>query len=170
MVIDDKKVVSVSYELLVSDDGSETLVEKTDSESPFVFLLGSGGLLEAFEDNLKGLKVGDKFDFVIKAEEGYGMREEDQVAQVPIDAFLNSEGKMDEEMVKVGNYLPMMDNEGNRLNGMVHAIDEKFITMDFNHPLVSKDLHFIGEVIDIREATSEELSHGHVHGEGGVEH
>ncbi len=170
MVIDDKKVVSVSYELLVSDNGSETLVEKTDAESPFVFLYGSGGLLEAFEDNLKGLKVGDKFDFIIKAEEGYGMREEDQVAQVPIDAFLNSEGKMDEEMVKIGNFLPMVDNEGNRLNGMVHEINEKFITMDFNHPLVSKDLHFIGEVKDVREASSEELAHGHVHGEGGVEH
>lgn len=170
MVIENKKVVSVSYELMVSEDGTETLVEQTEKDSPFVFLFGSGGLLEAFEDNLKGLKVGDKFDFVIKAEEGYGMREDDQVAQVPREAFLNSEGHMDEEMVKVGNYLPMVDNEGNRLNGMVQEVDEKFVTMDFNHPLVGKDLHFKGQVVDIRDATSEEISHGHVHGEGGVEH
>jgi FKBP-type peptidyl-prolyl cis-trans isomerase SlyD len=170
MVIENNTVVSVSYELYVNEDGTENLVEQTEPNNPFVFLFGSGGLLEAFEDNLKGLKEGDTFDFVIKAEEGYGNREEDQVAKVPIDAFLNSEGKMDEEMVKIGNYLPMVDNEGNRLNGMVQDVDDKFVTMDFNHPLVDKDLHFKGEVTSIREATSDEISHGHVHGEGGVHH
>jgi FKBP-type peptidyl-prolyl cis-trans isomerase SlyD len=170
MKVENKKVVSVSYELFALEDGSETLVEQTEAENPFVFLFGSGGLLEAFEDNLSGKKVGDKFDFVIKANEGYGMREDDQVAQVPIEAFQNSDGEIDEEMVKIGNYLPMVDNEGNRLNGMVHEVNEKFVTMDFNHPLVGKDLHFVGEVLDIREATADEISHGHVHGEGGVHH
>ena len=170
MVIEDKKVVSVSYELLVKEDGAETLIEKTEEDAPFVFLFGTSGLLEDFEENLKGLKKGDKFDFTIPSEKGYGLRENENIANIPIEAFLNAEGEMDDEMVKVGNYLPMVDSEGNRLNGMVQEISEKNITMDFNHPLAEKDLHFVGEVLDIREATAEELSHGHVHGEGGVHH
>jgi FKBP-type peptidyl-prolyl cis-trans isomerase SlyD len=170
MVVENNKVVSVSYELSIDEDGAETLVEKTEDDNPFVFLFGSGGLLEAFENNLKGLKAGDKFDFVIKSDEGYGQREDDQVANIPIEAFMNGEGELDEEMVKIGNYLPMVDNEGNRLNGLVQQVDDKHVTMDFNHPLVGKDLHFQGQILDIRTATSEEIAHGHVHGEGGVEH
>ncbi|HET6245406.1 MAG: peptidylprolyl isomerase [Bacteroidetes bacterium] len=170
MVVEDKKVVSVSYELSVKEDDAETLIEKTEENNPFVFLFGAGGLLEAFEGNLKGLKPGEKFDFTIAAEHGYGMREKDNVAHIPIEAFLNSEGEMDNEMVRVGNYLPMVDSEGNKLNGMVQDISDKQITMDFNHPLAEKDLRFVGEVLEVRTATEEEITHGHVHGEGGVHH
>ena len=71
---------------------------------------------------------------------------------------------MDEENVKVGVTLPMVDNEGNRLYGKVQEITAEYVKMDFNHPLAGQDLHFKGEVLEIREATEEELAHGHAHG------
>lgn len=170
MIIDDKKVISVSYELTVVEDGEETLVEKTEDNNPFVFLFGSGQLLESFENNLKGLKAGDKFDFVIDYKSGYGERDHTNVASIPVEAFKDNEGEIDFEMVKVGNMLPMVDNEGQRLNGFVQEIGQEFVTMDFNHPLAEKDLHFNGEVLNVRVASKDELAHGHVHGEGGHHH
>lgn len=74
---------------------------------------------------------------------------------------------MDTEIIKVGNLVPMVDGEGNHLQGKVEQITDKFVKMDFNHPLAGKDLHFVGTVGTIREATSDEISHGHVHGPGG---
>jgi FKBP-type peptidyl-prolyl cis-trans isomerase SlyD len=73
-------------------------------------------------------------------------------------------------MVKVGNMLPMVDQDGNRMQGLVIDINDDFVTMDFNHPLADKDLHFVGKVLNIRNASADEIAHGHVHGEGGIHH
>jgi FKBP-type peptidyl-prolyl cis-trans isomerase SlyD len=73
-------------------------------------------------------------------------------------------------MVKVGNTLPMTDNEGNRLQGVVEEITDVHVRMDFNHPLAGQDLRFKGIVLDIRDASAEELAHGHVHGPHGHHH
>jgi FKBP-type peptidyl-prolyl cis-trans isomerase 2 len=73
---------------------------------------------------------------------------------------------LDEKLVQVGNTIPMRDNAGNRLNGVVKAVTDSNVNMDFNHPLAGNHLFFSGEVTDVREATDEELSHGHVHAEG----
>jgi FKBP-type peptidyl-prolyl cis-trans isomerase SlyD len=170
MIIENKKVVSVNYHLTVKENNQEVLVEKTDAEHPFVFLFGAGGLLEAFENNLKGKKVGDSFDFNIDAENGYGLVDEDSIVTIPIEAFKAEDGTIDEETVKVGNTLPMTDNEGNRLQGVVDEITDVHVRMDFNHPLAGEDLHFKGIVLDIRDASEEELAHGHVHGPHGHHH
>ncbi|MBK7182636.1 MAG: FKBP-type peptidyl-prolyl cis-trans isomerase [Bacteroidetes bacterium] len=162
MTIDLNKVVSVNYHLTIK--GTEEHVEQTSKENPFLFLYGTGGLLPDFENNLKGKKVGDSFDFFIDAVNGYGVRDEQHVVMIPIDAFLGEDGKLDEENVKVGVTLPMVDNEGNRLYGKVQEITAEYVKMDFNHPLAGQDLHFKGEVLEIREATEEELAHGHAHG------
>jgi FKBP-type peptidyl-prolyl cis-trans isomerase SlyD len=172
MIVENKKVVSVNYHLTVKDEknGGETLVEKTDAANPFVFLYGAGGLLEEFENNLKGKKVGDSFDFYITAENGYGTRNDDHIVNIPVEAFKGEDGELDAEMVAVGNVLPMVDRDGNRLQGTVQEITDTYVRMDFNHPLAGQDLHFKGEVVEIREATEEEMSHGHVHGPGGHHH
>lgn len=73
-------------------------------------------------------------------------------------------------MIKVGNYVPMMDNAGHQHQGLVVNVGLESITLDFNHPMAGKTLHFTGTIAAIREATAEELDHGHVHGEGGHEH
>jgi len=171
-VISDKHVVSVSYHLQVpGENGSEeTTIEKTQENEPFMFLFGSGGLLPEFEQNLAGKKAGDKFDFRIAAENGYGRYQIEHVVNIPIQAFLDENGKLDTEMVVVGNMLPMIDSEGNRLMGQVKEVALDHVRMDFNHPLAGKDLHFTGEVVDVREATAEELDHGHAHGPGGHHH
>jgi FKBP-type peptidyl-prolyl cis-trans isomerase SlyD len=172
MMIDDKMVVSVNYRLTVSSDGSiqEELVEETNAEQPFVFLFGVGGLLEEFENNLRGLKSGDVFDFVIKSENGYGVNNDENVVRIPMAAFVADGEELDTEMVSPGNFLPMVDDRGNQMQGLVLEVTEEHIVMDFNHPLAGKDLHFSGTVNDIRSASAEELSHGHVHGAGGHQH
>jgi FKBP-type peptidyl-prolyl cis-trans isomerase SlyD len=168
MVIENNTVVSVNYNLSLKATGEQ--IEQTSKEHPFVFLFGAGGLLEDFENNLKGKKAGDQFDFFIDHARGYGVRDEQHVVMIPIAAFLGEDGKLDAENVKVGVTLPMVDNDGNRLYGKVEEITAEFVKMDFNHPLAGKDLHFKGEILNIRTASADEIAHGHVHGEHGHHH
>jgi FKBP-type peptidyl-prolyl cis-trans isomerase SlyD len=74
------------------------------------------------------------------------------------------DGKVDESLVKVGNKIPMQDSEGHRLTGVVKSLENDAVVMDFNHPLAGNSLFFKGEVTHIRQATEEEISHGHLHG------
>ena len=85
------------------------------------------------------------------------------VVDLPLNIFEN-EGKIDYSIIKIGNMLPMQDNEGNHLHGIIKEISDNTVKMDFNHPLSSQDLYFEGEIVDVREATAEDLQHGHVHG------
>jgi FKBP-type peptidyl-prolyl cis-trans isomerase SlyD len=172
MIINNNTVVSVNYKLTVSDNNfeSEELIEETFSGEPFTFLSGSGGLLEEFESNLNGLAAGAKFDFKIKSENGYGQSSQENVVRIPLNAFVPEGEELDTEMVSAGNYLPMVDDQGNHMQGLVVEVSEEFVVMDFNHPLAGKDLHFQGEVVDVREASADEVAHGHVHGEGGHQH
>ena len=172
MNIENKTVVSVKYTLFspnkITDE--ETQVEKADETHPLIWLYGTGSMIEDFEANLKGKKKGDTFDFRIIAEKAYGNNDPSYIVTVPLDSFRNKEGKIDPEMVKVGNTLPMTDNHGNHLQGKIVEISLTEVRMDFNHPMAGKDLHFIGEILDVRKASAEELEHGHVHGPGGHHH
>ena len=168
MKIENNSVVSVNYLLSKKDTGEK--IEQTSKEHPFVFIFGTGGLLEDFETNLRDKKAGDTFDFFIDHKRGYGVRDEQHLVNIPIEAFADGEGKFDDENVKIGATLPMVDNEGGRLFGMVAEITKEYVKMDFNHPLAGQDLHFKGEVLDVRPASEEELTHGHVHGEHGHHH
>jgi FKBP-type peptidyl-prolyl cis-trans isomerase SlyD len=172
MIIENKKVVSLNYVLTTptAEKGGEELIEKTTTENPFVFLYGAGGLLEQFESELKSLKVGDAFDFIIDAKNAYGLSHSDHIVEIPKTAFQDKDGNIDEEMVNEGNVLPMVDHEGNRMEGLIVGITETSIKMDFNHPLAGKDLHFKGEVLEVRDASEEEIAHGHVHGAQGHQH
>lgn len=172
MIITKDKVVSVAYELSLVSDESE-LVEKVNGNNPLVYLQGHGNLLPKFESYLDGLKVGDKFDFVLNTEEAYGKSSPEAIVDLPKTVFM-VEGEVEEGLLEVGNNIPMMDNSGNRLNGRVVDVNDSTVKMDFNHPLAGESLHFKGEVVEIREATEEELAHGHIHrasscGEGGCD-
>ena len=170
MNISDDKAVSVNYYLTASKNNQpEELIEQTSVEHPFVFLYGFGGVLPDFESNLNGKKKGDKFDFHIGAEKAYGKFEKDYVVKIDRAAF-EVDGKFDDARIKVGEDIEMNDADGNRLVGKVLEITDAHVEMDFNHPLAGFDLHFIGEVLDVREATQEELDHGHIHGPGGHHH
>lgn len=162
MEITDKKVVSLTY-VLRQDSAEGAIVEQVDNSNPLTFLFGSGNLLPKFEENLSGLKIGDGFEFGLSSEDAYGPVVDNAIVDVPKNIF-EVEGKIDENILKVGNMVPMMDNEGRRLNGKILEISDVVVKMDFNHPMAGENLHFKGEVTEIREATEEELAHGHVHG------
>lgn len=157
-------VVSISYQL--TEKGSDVLVEKVTADDPFVFLMGAGNLLEAFEQQLTGLSVGDTFDFILESEEAYGPVDENAIVKVPVEAFFIN-GKFAEDLVVVGKPIRMQDQYGNPLIGTVIERGLENVTIDFNHPMAGKALHFRGEILAIRPATEEELEHGHVHGPGG---
>ncbi len=168
MNISNNKVVSLTYELKHDNAQGET-IEITDKNSPLVFLYGAGMMLPKFEQNLDNLKVNDNFEFTLEAEEAYGPLIEEAVIDLPIDVFM-VEGKIDPEMLQVDNIIPMQDNQGNPLEGKIVEVGEETVKMDFNHPMAGKNLHFTGTIIDVRDATEEEVNHGHVHGAHGHQH
>ncbi len=165
MQIADKKVVSVTYTLKLDNESGNTL-EEVKQDAPLQFLYGSGNLLPKFEENLSGLNPGDTFEFKLNSEEAYGEASDDKVVDVPKEVFV-VDGKLDEKLLQIGNTVPMMDKNGNRLNGTVAEIKDDAVVMDFNHPLAGDSLFFTGAVTEVRDATEEELSHGHVHQHGG---
>ena len=167
MIVEDKKVVSIIYELR-KDDATGEVVENLDDKNPLVFLYGSGNLLPRFEENLAGLKQGDNFSFMLKSEEAYGSVQDNAVVNVPLDVF-RVDGEIDKNLLKIGNTIPMLDREGRRLNGVVKEISDNDVKMDFNHPMAGSDLFFKGQVTEIREANEDELQHGHVHSSGSCE-
>ena len=170
MIVAPNVVVSAIYQLRASSDKNPVHdIEQVDESNPLVFIFGSGMMIPGFEKQLEGLKAGDQFKFDITPEDGYGFPDKEAIIKLPIEIF-KQDNLIDFEVLKVGNILPMSDNEGNMLRGKVLAYNDTDVTMDFNHPLAGMNLHFNGAVLSIREATMDELAHGHVHGDGGVEH
>jgi len=168
LTVSENKVVRLTYELS-EDSKKEEIIEKVDTDQPATFLFGVGGLLPEFEENLFGLKQGDSFNFSIASENAYGPIDPNALVDIPKEAF-TIDGKLQEDMLQVGSILPMRDNEDNFLQGRIMELRDDVVIMDFNHPLAGKDLYFKGTIVDVREATAEEISHGHVHGEGGHHH
>lgn len=170
MKIEKDTVVTVSYRLHAEvNGGTKEFIEETTAERPFVFLYGYQGVIEDFEKNLKGLTVGQAFDFVVSPENGYGDIDEDAIVDLPYEVFA-IDGQVDKSMLTVGSILPMSDNNGRQFEGKILETSEEGVTMDFNHPMAGKTLYFSGSVTDVRPATREELAHGHVHGPGGHHH
>ena len=163
-------VVSVHYELKVEKDGQLVTADKSNPSQPLVYIQGAGMLLPDFESNLAGKTTGDKVDFKVSAEKGYGVRNEEEIVKIPIESFKDKDGNVDTSTVKLGNVLPMMDDQGNQFQGIVCDITDESVVMDFNHPMAGKELNFSVTVVDVRPATKEELEHGHVHGAGGHHH
>ncbi len=157
MKITEDKFVSLSYDLNVGEGDERELMEKATKERPLNFVFGMGMMLEAFEKYLNGLEAGDKFSFSLTSDEAYGEYEEDRIVELPKNIF-EVEGKFDDEKVVPGAMLPMMDMNGNRLDGAVVEVKDDQVVMDFNHPLAGETLHFDGEVLEVREPSAEEIA------------
>lgn len=165
MKIAPKHVVSLTYDLYVKDeDGKEGLVESATEEQPLTFLFGAGQMLPKFEENLSTLSTGDPYDFQLSAGDAYGEYDEEAVANLPKNMF---EGT---DMPGIGSMLPLQDNNGNRFQGRVVSIAEDAVIVDLNHPMAGHELHFKGNIINVRQATDDEMSHGHAHGPDGHHH
>lgn len=168
MQIQEKSVVSLSY-VLKNDSAKGEIIEQTRDNDPLVFIYGIGQMLPKFEEYLLNLSIGDNFEFTLPSADAYGETDHDAIVDLDKSIFM-FEGKVDEELIRIGNMIPMRDEQGNMLQGTVVAVTDNAVRMDFNHPMSGKTLHFTGKVLDVRQATDDELSHGHVHGDGGVHH
>ena len=168
MTIDDKKVVSLIFQLSLNDYNTD-VVEETTPEDPFTFLYGTGGMIPEFEAKLKGLEAGQDYKFMLTKEEAYGVRQEEMVVKLEKSIFVDEAGNLLKEELVEDNYIPMRDQEGNLMNGKVVRVSETHVTLDFNHPLADSDLYFTGKVLEVRDATEQEITHNHVH-QGGHGH
>lgn len=161
MKIEKNKVVSLVYKLQENDSDGQ-VVEQVQENKPFVFMFGAGHMLEKFEDNLEGLAEEESFDFKIEKDEAYGDFQENAIIDVPKNLF-EVDGKLREDLLVVGQVIPMEDKEGNQLTGIVKEVQDEKVVMDFNHPMAGKDLYFTGKILEVREPSQEELEHGHAH-------
>lgn len=164
MKIENNHVVSLTYDLYVTEEGERKHVESATTERPLVFLYGVGMMLPKFEEHLSGLAVGDNYAFSLDAVDAYGEYDEAAVANLPKDMFAQA------GLPEVGTVLPLQDNNGNQFQGRVVSVVEDAVLVDLNHPMAGHELHFNGTIQDVRPATQEEIDHGHVHGEGGHQH
>jgi FKBP-type peptidyl-prolyl cis-trans isomerase SlyD len=159
MQIGTKKVVSIEYTL--KDDKGE-VVDTSEGREPLTYMHGIGNLVQGLEDALEGKAEGDAIDVTLTPEQGYGRRDEKLVRKIPTR-------KLSDKNPKPGNRYRAQMDDGMRVV-LVTGISGDYATIDGNHPLSDKTLHFAVKVVKIRDATEEELTHGHVHGEGGHHH
>lgn len=165
MTIEPNSVVALTYKLHTVTNGEKEFIEEASKENPLVFLAGIGMMLPKFEENLRGLKKGDTIDFELSAMDAYGEKDEQAVAQLPTEMF-NETG-----IPPVGEIIPLQDNEGNQFRAQVTEVSPEAVVVDLNHPMAGRNLHFDIEVLEVRQATPEELAHGHVHGiDGKADH
>jgi FKBP-type peptidyl-prolyl cis-trans isomerase SlyD len=156
MAITKNKMVSLTYDLRIEGTDGE-LIEQATVERPLTFIYGTGMMLPKFESLLEGLEAGKSFEVNLSCEEAYGELDENAIVDLPKDIFI-IDGKFDEDIIKVGNTVPMMSTNGQRMNGLVLEITDDTVKMDFNHPLAGEDLFFRGEILEVRDASDEEIA------------
>lgn len=167
MIATNKSVV-LNYNLK-ENDAQGQLIESTYESNPLEFIFGAGKMIPMFEEMLEGKDAGDKFAFSIPADQAYGELNPAAIMDLDISIF-EYHGKIDYEMIKVGNSVPMRDSNGHRVDGVVMEVTDTNVKMDFNHPLAGKNLFFEGEVLSVNDVSEEELAHmhqGHNHDDGG---
>ena len=150
-------VVSIHYALI---DPTGKVLESSEGQEPMDYLHGYGNIIAGLEKVLEGKAAGENIKAVIPPEDGYGIREEALVKVLPLSNFEDS------NQVEVGAQFQAETSQGLRLATVIR-IDDQDVTVDLNHPLADQTLRFDIDIVAVREATEEELSHGHVHGAEG---
>lgn len=155
----DNLYISVAYKLYIFDDEDEreTLHEETTRKRPFIFITGLECVLSAFENKLVEMEKGTHFDFVIPTFDAYGDVDDDKILDVP-RAALAPDGHFDEKVIAEGHVIPLRDEDGCLYHATVLEVKEDAVTIDLNHPLAGENLHFVGEVLENRPASSDELT------------
>ena len=161
MTIENNKVVTLEF--TVKNATTDEVIESSEGGEPLLYLHGHSNLVPGLEKALAGKQVGDKYDVTVNPEEGYGVRDESLVQEVPKDAFQGVDN------ISVGMAFTADGPQG-QVVVEVTKIEGETVTIDANHPLADVTLAFSGEIKEIREASKEELDHGHVHGPGGHHH
>lgn len=167
MTIEDYRIVTVSYE--VRENGPEgPLLERMDVNYPFKFMFGVGQMLPGWERQLFGKKAGTGFAFLLPPEMAYGLPRTDQVIDMPIHLFYNDADQIAPELLQEGQFITLTDADGKAMNGKILSWNEQTVKVDMNHALAGKTLFFSGAVLDVREATPDELVRKQYIEQGGV--
>ncbi len=153
MIIEKDRVVSIDYSLR---DNGGNLIDSSEGGEPLAYLHGNGNIIPGLEKQLAGKKAGDSLKCVIEAVDAYGERDDSLVFKVPKTEFEGAE-------VEVGMQFEAHGEEGAQIVTVV-KVEQDEVTIDANHPLAGEQLHFDVKIVEVREASAEELEHGHVHG------
>lgn len=161
------KLIAAQYQLFtISDNGERKLVEETTKEQPFVFITGLDAALDALEERLENLKLGEKFDFELEKEKAFGEYETSRVIELNKEMFI-VDGQFDSKNIFKGAQIPLKNEDGNFFIGTVLEIGDAAVKVDLNHPLAGKKLNFKGYIIENREATKDEIKTMLSHMNGG---
>ena len=156
MQITKHKVASIHYTLT---DNSGNILDSSSGREPLHYIQGIGNLILGMEEGLEGKQKGDKFQIKVSPEKGYGVKDPAMLQQVPIAAFGGQ---------AVSKGMKFQTNQGHVVT--VTEVTTDTVTVDANHELAGVELNFDVEVMEVRNATEEEIAHGHVHGPGGHHH
>ena len=160
MQIEDKRVVTLAYTL---KDNDENVIDKSDDGS-FCYLHGASNIIPGLESALAGMTSGEELSVSIPPEVAYGVRDDEKIQTVPREMFPS------EQEIEPGMQFHAQSPDGNTLVVTIAKIEEDSVVVDGNHPLAGVQLNFDVRIMEVREATSEEIDHGHVHGPEGHQH
>ena len=160
MNISNNSVASIHYTLT---DGSGKVLDSSEGQEPLAYLHGSGNIIPGLEKALEGKTVGDKLHVNIPASEAYGLRDDSMVQELPTNMFSGI------DQIEIGMEFHAETEHGLQVVTVTNLVGDT-VTIDGNHPLAGVDLTFDVEVTEVRQATEEELQHGHAHGAGGHHH
>ncbi|MDA3810889.1 MAG: peptidylprolyl isomerase [Spirochaetaceae bacterium] len=160
MIIKEKSVVSMHYKL--TDESGQLL--DASKEQPLSYIQGTNSLIPGLEKELEGKTIGDQVITTIPPEEAYGPVMPQLISNLPISTFKGV------EKIDIGMEFEASNDNDEKMIVRVDAVNDDEVTINGNHPLAGKALSFDIKIVDVREASEEELSHGHAHGAGGHQH
>ena len=154
MTIAENHVVEMNYKL-TSTDGE--MLDSSEGKGPLAFIMGHQNIIPGLEKGMAGKSVGDKFKVSVAPEEAYGMRDDRMVQSVPKEHF-----GADAEKIEIGSQIQVQDQSGQVMIVTAVEIKEQEIVLDGNHPLAGETLHFDVEIVNVRDASEEEVAQGQV--------
>lgn len=160
MTIAENKVITLHYTL--TDDAGTVIDQSTDGS--FCYLHGASNIIPGLENALTGKTAGDELKVIVEPEEGYGLRDDSRLESVPREMF------PEDSDIKVGSQFHAEGPEGQMITVTVAGVEDDTVTIDGNHPLAGVQLNFDVKVVEVRDASAEELEHGHAHGPEGHQH
>lgn len=152
--VQDDVVVSITYVLTVDDQE----IDRAEKVDPLDYLHGAENIVPGLEAALTGKKIGDKISVTLSPDDAYGMYDDDDVEEVPLEDL-----DIPVEELEIGMPMEVEDEDGFFYQAFLREINDDAVILDFNHPLAGKTLSYDAEVVGLREATEQELDHGHVH-------
>jgi FKBP-type peptidyl-prolyl cis-trans isomerase SlyD len=160
MQISADKVVSIDYTLTNSEGA---VIDSSEGRGPLAYLQGHSNIIPGLESALEGKSAGDALQVTVEPKDGYGERDDNLTQAVPRQMFENA------EEIQIGMQFQTMTEQGPHIVTVV-GVDEENVTVDANHPLAGQTLNFDVKVVEVRDASAEEVEHGHVHDPEGHEH